>query len=130
MKLHEDKRGFFRLPLESCSLTFSSIARDGSIRSHGQGHVKDVSGSGIAFYSNTNIENSLIDLEFEIDNFTFNIKGQIIRKNDDMFKGYFYACHYIELSSFEQIKLAAVLLRIDTSKKREQMHHLYNHFTN
>lgn len=106
-----EKRRFFRIEFYTLPATITFNGRTMEVQ------VKDISGNGIGFYSDEELEFDVCTIEFSVKKETFICSVQKVRgfKSDH---AYLNGCQFLNLSEKDRKRLSSLLFRIDAERRR------------
>lgn len=114
----DNKREFFRVDLHQYNVTV--LPKDGDEKKYRfDGKIRDISGNGISFYLNKDLDFKEASLRFMIEHEVFNFNTRLIRKDKITSGQVIYACVFQEELEKNKARLSSLLLKIQGQRLKK-----------
>lgn len=108
-------RPFYRIEFKEKVVVHITIKDKKTIK----GLLKDVSASGVGFFTEHPIKEKEFTVSFQLEDRTFTFLVNVAREKHD--EHHFYGCQIKEKNPFKIGELSMILLRIDTKRRKEAL---------
>lgn len=108
----DNKRNFFRV--DFYDIDFDIFIN--GLTYHAQ--LRDISGNGVSFYLNENINFRNCSIKLTLNDFTYKINAYLVRKREFHQERFIYACKFLDLDEKLESKLTSSLLKIEALRRK------------